>query len=444
MEYKINQYFELLIDFFLRRKNRHLHPYIRNFVRIEMYLLAFLIPFGYWQEAVLGRSIAFYVAVISGLLIILSPGSFIIRKQVSLPLLFIAFTVPSLFVSNEFLPVFISLLGYILLIVLVSSSFNKISYFENIFRAYFYGLVIVSILVLLALWTGFYVGYFWDMPLIEEIWGIPRILGTEKNPNSFAIYYVLGGVLAVHYFSESKFLLHKVIYLFIVALMMVVLFFTYSRASGLAMFLSVLIYLIFKDEFVLKKIIYACFFLLALIFVSYSVSQSDFFTSFEKKVDSYLAYRGSLSTDKPGSLLADKNTSVGSRYEVIKVSLGIWSDNKLFGVGFNQLKSEIALRNIPIKISAHNIFIGILVEYGIFAFLVFVIFIIYLFYKNTYNIMRCGDEHSKKTLVIIVSSFSGFLVNGMFHESYVNVLLWLVIAMMMTVIIRPKEICRQV
>ena len=177
---------------------------VLNFVRYELYTLSFLMPFGFWPELLITFSAATYIGLISTFLIFIFPSRFQLSPYLILPCIFIFFTLPSLLQGDGYIPILLSFVGYVLLIVLITSSFTRFRHIELFFRAYFYGLLALSFLIALALAGYADLGGYFSLPFVEDIWGIPRVLGTESNPNAFGVYYILGLTLSINYFFLSK------------------------------------------------------------------------------------------------------------------------------------------------------------------------------------------------------------------------------------------------
>jgi O-antigen ligase len=396
---------------------------IVNFIRYELYVLAFMLPFGFWPELLLVFSVATYIGLISVFFILAFPDKFQISSYLILPLIFIFFTLPSLVQGNEFIAVLLSFFGYIMIIILTTSSFVKFEHIESFLRIYFYALALLSFLIVMALLGYVDFGSYFNLPLVEMIWEIPRVLGTESNPNAFGVYYILGVILSINYFFLSESSSKKIIYLTITGLMLIVLLFTYSRSSMIAVAVSIVIYLYYKNSTRKHTELYWLFFLVA-IFLGYMEYQYGSMPAFDQGVE---------------NLLRDKATSSGYRIQIIYQTIDIFLDNIFFGIGFNQLKAETVLRGLSLNQTTHSIYLAIAVEYGIFALIAFVLFLIVLTYRFILVIKRQKNDRIRSNYAAILGTFIGFLVNGLVHESYVNILMWVVIALMILVLIKNKK-----
>ena len=396
---------------------------VANFIRYELYVLSFMLPFGFWPELLLVFSVATYIGLISVFFILAFPDKFHISSYLILPLIFIFFTLPSLVQGNDYMPVLLSFFGYILIIILMTSSFVKFEHIESFLRIYFYALSLLSFLIVMALLGYVDFGSYFNLPLVEIIWGIPRVLGTESNPNAFGVFYILGVILPINYFFLSESWSKKIIYLTITGLMLIVLFFTYSRSSMIAVAVSIVIYLYYKNSTRKLTELYGLFFLVA-FFLGYIEYQYGSMPALDQGVE---------------NLLRDKATSSGSRIEILYQTINIFIDDIFFGIGSNQLKAETVLRGLSLELTAHNSLLAIAVDFGIFALIAYALLLIVLTYRFILVIKRQKNDRIRSNYSAILGVFIGFFVNGLVHEGYVNVLMWVVIALMMLILIKNKK-----
>jgi len=266
-------------------------------------------------------------------------------------------------------------------------------------------------------------GSYFNLPLVEIIWGIPRVLGTESNPNAFGVFYIFGVIFPINYFFLSESWSKKIIYLTITGLMLIVLFFTYSRSSMIAVAVSIVIYLYYKNSTRKLTELYGFCFLVA-FFLGYIEYQYGSMPALNQGVE---------------NLLSDKALSSGYRIEILYQSINIFLDNIFFGIGFNQLKAETVLRGLSLELTAHNSLLAIAVDYGIFALIAYALLLIVLTYRFILVIKRQKNDRIRSNYSAILGVFIGFFVNGLAHEGYVNVLMWTVIALMMLILIKNKK-----
>ena len=60
-------------------------------------------------------------------------------------------------------------------------------------------------------------------------------------------------------------------------------------------------------------------------------------------------------------------------------------------------------------------------------------------YRFILVIKRQKNDRIRSNYSAILGVFIGFFVNGLVHEGYVNVLMWVVIALMMLILIKNKK-----
>ena len=122
------------------------------------------------------------------------------------------------------------------------------------------------------------------------------------------------------------------------------------------------------------------------------------------------------------------STNYGDHY---KFGLKIFSENKFFGIGLKNYRIEVGDKNyVNSSIHPHQTHIEILSELGIVGYLSFIIFFIlsYLNYKKNSN---KSDQYFKLAgFLFIITSFIPLLPSGSFFTSHAATIFWMNYAFM--------------
>jgi O-antigen ligase len=122
------------------------------------------------------------------------------------------------------------------------------------------------------------------------------------------------------------------------------------------------------------------------------------------------------------------STNYGDHY---KFGLKIFSENKFFGIGLKNYRIEVGNKNyVNSSIHPHQTHIEILSELGIVGYLSFIIFFIlsYLNYKKNSN---KSDQYFKLAgFLFIITSFIPLLPSGSFFTSHAATIFWMNYAFM--------------
>ncbi|OVE82404.1 hypothetical protein BVY04_00970, partial [bacterium M21] len=250
------------------------------------------------------------------------------------------------------------------------------------------------------------VGDLLGLPLYSEEFA-PRIVGTENNPNGFAVLFIVGLPISAHYFFKST-RRRKVFHLMVFAMFGLLVFLTSSRAAVLAGLLACSFYLFFnlKSHFV-RFLILGTLPLALLLALAIP------------------AYVQTLSEESNQVIINDKEKAKEIRINTVFVVADILKENLLLGTGYGNLRDEFAERDFVELGNAHNIFMGIAVEFGMFALFFFSVIMVKTMKNIKFTLRHCGRSDERRVVALGGAVFLGFLVNSMFHEGYVNILFWL-------------------
>jgi len=206
--------------------------------------------------------------------------------------------------------------------------------------------------------------------------------GTFLEGNFAGLYFLISFILAKHF--KQKYLL----WILPVAVI--------STFSTIAIF-SMFIYILFISFQNYHNSFYAVFLVMLLMVVNHKTNGIFFKEQFSEKIGI-----------QPLAL------STIERSETIKRGLNIFTQNPLFGVGpanykyyFNHLKNTDFDNSMNIKhrsFIANNIYIELLAEYGIFAFLTFFI----LIWKLFYNVQKQKLYYLSSGLIVVMIYFVAY------------------------------------
>lgn len=86
------------------------------------------------------------------------------------------------------------------------------------------------------------IGSLIDKPLVPMVLGHSRVFGTEENPNSFAVFYVVGLPGVVHFIFHANSKARRLLYVTVAVAFLCVIALTYARASIFGALIACYIY----------------------------------------------------------------------------------------------------------------------------------------------------------------------------------------------------------
>ena len=261
--------------------------------------------------------------------------------------------------------------------------------------------------------------------LVSNWYGDYVFLGFEENPNGLASLLLPVVIISYALFLSNQNKQQKYLHLVACLIASYALTMTHSRSGFLGASAGILITLFFyinssKSERV-KPVLLALG--LVGLFLFSGLGLTPYLSSF---LDSTPSLVGDF------SIKQNKIESVSIRLETLPHFLKIAWDNLYFGVGFGQSSALVGLATGHF-VGPHNIFLGVLVEYGFAAFLALFALVIWPCARGFMYIMtrRCIDDMPVAP-IIVFSCFISLLLHGMFHKMYVNFSLWLFVALLMS------------
>jgi hypothetical protein len=386
-------------------------------------MLFFIIPFGKLQNAVLeGMTLPkLLIPVCFFVQLVWMIGRYRLHRHLLIYLLFIFSTTPSFITgSDDYLLLVLSLLGYVALFQLLrNTSFRTVADLKCVIKPYIFGLAVVCCLVVAAFF-GYDVGSAFGRALVDSWYGMPIVLGSEENPNGFATFFIPGltGVAALFVLSQTRAL--KSVFIFLYLFFCVLLALTVSRSAAIGALLGTLtIFLIasYRSSEVpasakpRRKVKFA---MIVGIFIGVVVLLGVVFSQVSESLDLTVS-------DK---FIADKDESSTYRWRIIEKATEDYDVLRfVLGTGYGKFKP------FPGEVeNAHNIFLGVLVEFGFIAFLSFASLITLALGSYLRALKRALGKRSRIIVGFHVGSLVGLLFHGMFHEIYVNLSFWYFLA----------------
>ena len=357
-------------------------------------------------------------------------------------LLFIILTSPSFFLTDGFLPMFLSFIGYFVLMFIIANIDMTQDKMLTLLRAFYFGGIFLSCLCASDLLVSGAISQFLGVNLFENWYGDYVFLGFEGNPNGLATHLLPVVIISYAFFINNQKKWQSAMHLFACLIACYVLIMTHSRSGFLGASAGIIVTLFFYLKTPQLPRLKAVLLASVLVgFFSLSVFQVDVFshtTAFVKniietqEVSSEVFRQSDVNVEAKGySIENNKSDSINIRWMTLPHFLNIAWDNLFFGVGFGQSRDLVG-RATGHFVGPHNIFLGVLVEYGLIAFCAFGALIIWPLAKGFRYVQTCLHQSDVPLVPIcIFSCYISLLIHGMFHKIYVNFTLWLLVAVLM-------------
>lgn len=191
---------------------------------------------------------------------------------------------------------------------------------------------------------------------IDHLAAYIRLTAQNFNPNEAAMYIVISILLLAHLNQTHRSMLRRIIGLGVIGLQTVAVLMTASRgaAIGMAFVYFTFSWYLFRAKIVTRILLIVFGFLFIQVVLSVVPS-----TSWERLSEL--------------QNLAESN--LGARREIWSVSLEIFLDHPVFGVGVDSFRYKLG-EYTGIQLVAHNTFVSVLVEQGIIGFTLFALILI--------------------------------------------------------------------
>ena len=294
------------------------------------------------------------------------------------------------------------ILSYFLMINIVETKGE----FKFLLYVFIVSSVITAILGIYQYILGDVYSQAWlDSNMFEDI--KMRVYATFENPNVYGEYLILTIPLIVSLFFTEKGFIKKLFLLGSFGITMLAMVLTFSRGCWLGIILALGILLIMID----KRFIWLGVLGIAVMPFVLPETIMNRFLSIGNLNDSSTSYRVYIWL---GTLAMLKD------YWFSGIGLGITSFNKIYPIySYNNVSAP----------HSHNLFLQIIVEYGMIGLIVF-LGILYNFYKET--TIKMLKQKSILTAGI-VSGVTGFLLQSMFDNTWYNyrvvLIFWMILGL---------------
>lgn len=247
-----------------------------------------------------------------------------------------------------------------------------------------------------------------------------RITGGFTHSNHFAYYIsMVGIVLFTQLLSNERasFYKSKMILFIVIGLE---LFLTYSR-TALIMYIFVMIFILFFKKMDKMIFLFPVALMLLILFVNFGSNSSSLIED---------RFSGILDIFSSGSYIQDAvnnnySDSFGWRIYLWSKVLALLVDNNLvFGFGLQNF-NFVANQAIGIYIDAHNTFVKVLVEMGIVGFLAFVGFVIQMFVVYFKSKKGNLNLHISSSIYVYFYIILVSFVDPVFSHNVIGFYIWL-------------------
>lgn len=244
---------------------------------------------------------------------------------------------------------------------------------------------------------------------------IVRVFGTLDNPNIMAQYLVPAIILGAGLFAGIPRLRARSIFGIQIILIAFCLLFTYSRGGWLSLAVTALVFCFFYERRLLA--------VAALLFLAIFWLQPD------------------VIINRLASVSNLQETSVISRFIVWQTAWSMFRDFWFSGVGpgtaaFREIYNQFYALSGFYPNHAHNFYIEMLAEIGLFGTCIFFWFLLSYFYYSVKNILTAPKNLEKIISVASLAGIFGYLGHGLTESSWYNFklvfLFWFLIVLTMS------------
>ena len=339
---------------------------------------------------------------------------------------FFLFNCLSLFNSQEhirtsLIALFLKWLKYILIFVFVQDVINTKERFRAVWIILLFS---VGLIAFDGIWQKIFAVDFLrhkDLVLLDS-----RVLSGVTGPfshyNNFGAYLMIALSICIGFILKKKSSIISVYYSYIIfTLSGLCLLFTYSRGSWLS-FIFVLVFMaIITKRY--KVIIYLSTVLIVLFFFLPGIQQRKIFmfkpASAQEQSKSDFKLRDSV-------VVYDAD-----RFKIWGATLAMIKDDPLIGKGVGTFMSRFEKYRPDLQVQyAHNCFLQIWAESGLFSLISFILFIVVVLFKGIKSFRKYGNI----MLVSLVAGILGFMVHSFFDTDLYSLQLAIMFWMFMGLI----------
>jgi len=204
-----------------------------------------------------------------------------------------------------------------------------------------------------------------------------------------------------------------------------------ERANFIRIFIMIIIFFFLIEKKLFKKIIYACSFLIILIFAFNDPKIKS------RIFDQSISIVGNTKYDVNKSIL---NTQYGAHYYA---AIKIFEENKIFGVGiknfryvsgdpkFQNTNNESLWAKHSWAPHPHQFHFEFLSETGIVGYLIFILTFFYLILKSFINFKKNNNLYQLSAILFIITSLIPIIPTGSFFSPFGATIFWINCAIML-------------
>jgi O-antigen ligase len=312
-------------------------------------------------------------------------------------------------------------------------------------RVFLYSFIAVSIYAffeILYLSFGFFPAY----QILKFFEYFPFVEFTQDSSNRISSVCFEAPALATFLISTagwmfSYILTNKGITKYIpTAVVLILTYFSGSRTALIVVVFQLLVFLsiLLTKQQRVRALGYSVVTILALTTLVFISNGDKIIRDVEKKIES-LDFRGNLKT----------NISNKSRFGIQYANLVVFTQNPIVGVGFGQqgffarnhypgwaVKDNFEFKNLyldktnPMFPPGYNMYIRLLAETGIIGFLLFVYLLYIVVHLTKKRIKESTNQIDKTLAIILLISFSGFILNWLQLDTFRMYGFWLSLAIL--------------
>lgn len=315
---------------------------------------------------------------------------------------------------------------------------------RKVFLLSFIVVFLYGFLEILHLVFGFYPAYlllrFFDyFPFTEydsDING--RISSVCWEPPALATY-----LITIAGWMFSYILTHKGIMKYLPLLMLLLLtYYSGSRTALVVILIQLIVFLIIilNRKQKIMSLIYLAVAIVLFSSILVISNGNKAISNIEKKIES-LDFKGNLK----------KNISNQSRFGIQYANLMVFSENPIIGVGFGQQgyrainhypawakKNNYEFKYIYLNkkntmfAPGYNLYVRVLAETGIVGFALF-FYVLFIVYKKLKREMNSNNEKHRGLAIILMVSFTGFVLNWLQTDTFRIYGFWICIAILLSI-----------
>jgi len=405
--------------------------------RFWLCMLALVLPLGESQRLGAAMSVVKLVVglvILSGLAWLAVRGRAVRRTPIDIPLLvFVSALLPSFLLSRDtdgMLVVFIAFVGYFILNLVVTNFASDGVALRQIAVAVTVGVAATALFgivqfttgeTFLQQATGREALYKWDLPSEEDLPGQEavrtyRVLGTARNPSTFAANFVLGLPILLGLYLASHRRWQQTMLLSAFLLGGITLVLTFSRGGLVAALAGVSVTTLIgagrRGGWRRTALILA---LVAGGLLALGASQVAYYA---------------LPFNRLG-----EDVSARERLLVIRPAIQIFLDHPLVGIGFLESTRMLARyrEDVLEGMNIHNDFLAIATELGLFGLVPFLAVLVIAVRHGVRAARRAPDPDLRGLAAGFLGGLVGLLGMGASHMQYMNVGLWFAMSLTLAV-----------